>query len=742
MESRILHTFSRRLLALSFGLLLVSCGGPPPEPEQGAAVAKGGEAGLASDSDSPTDDASGLATASARTTPQLPLRALLVGVADYPAESGVPPLRGPVRDVEAIRKLLLYRFQVEPERIRVLQNEEATVEGIVRAFDEHLLEEVEGGEEVLFYFSGHGSRVHDVSGRESDGLDSSLVAYDSRTGGRDGDYDVTDDMLYSLFRPLVEKGAHVVVMTDSCHSGGVTRGQVRVRGADGGRAGVGGVVDWPFWPETVPFFDDDQRDGSAGLGRGGLDSAGLERFVHLGACTPDQEAVECDVETGVQGVFTWAILDVMRQLHADLTWSDVATRAAARVRLLDSLHTQTLWIDGGGSRREVFGNRFVPALDRFVVSDVGPDRTLSLAGGALHGLEVGVQLMATDESGVWSAGLVVVEVGLTQARAVWEREDVAPPAGLALHAVRAHVGAARQALRVRVVDAKLRSALEGSTWAVVDDGPHSPYVVEAGQDGRVSFRTSEGIPIWSQVESETGDLAQLVSALQNAFLREARFQALWQLGDPTRAEEPVSVSVELAAGSELKDGEVPIALQKTRGAAAGSYDLDLPTDVDIAREAVPKPTGLVRVRLAELKESPAPRSRPTGDLFLHVLSLNEARDVEPIYQAPDHPITRAQIERTVSRDLLLNFYARPADVFPLERPMRERILVIVSQVPLDIDSLKNRVESTTRGVPRGLPQVLEGAFGGRTLRSGGSPRSSAAGVGLGWLDLSVSRREG
>ncbi|MGA0869550.1 MAG: caspase family protein, partial [Planctomycetota bacterium] len=502
-----------------------------------------------------------------RAVPELPLRALLIGVADYPADSGVPSLRGPARDVEAIQELLLYRFQVEPERIRVVTNAEATVEGIVSAFDEHLLQQVESGEEVLFYFSGHGSRVHDVSGRESDRLDSSLVAYDSRTAGRDGSYDVTDDMLYSLFRPLVAKGAHVVVMTDSCHSGGVTRGQVRVRGADAGHAGVGEVVDWPFWPEGVPFFDDDQRDGSADPDTGGLDSAGLERFVHLGACAPEQEAIECVVEDGVQGVFTWAILDVMRQLDAGLTWGDVASRAAARVRFTKSLHTQTLWVEGGGLRREVFGSRFVPALDRFVVSDFGSDRTLSLAGGALHGLEVGDQLIATDESGVWSAGLEVVEVGLTAARAVWEQEDVAPPEGVALHAVRVHVGAARQALRVRVVDAELRSALEGSTWAVVDDSPDSPYVVEAGEDGRVSFRTSEGIPIWSQVGAESGELAQLVASLQNAFLREARFQALWQLGDPARTEELASVSVELAVGSKPKDGEVSIALQQTRGVA-------------------------------------------------------------------------------------------------------------------------------------------------------------------------------
>ncbi|MGA1608047.1 MAG: caspase family protein [Planctomycetota bacterium] len=733
MNSEPPHLVSLALTALLAVSLLVSCGESSQQQAQETSAAKGGDSGLAAGGDLQPDEAPGRASEASRSGPQLPLRALLIGVGDYPADADgavavVPDLRGPVRDVEAMRDLLLERFRVDPEGIRTLLDAEATVGGIVRAIDEHLLQKAEAGDEVLVYFSGHGSRVRDVSGRERGGMDSSLVAYDSRFGRRDGEFDITDDVVYSLLRPMVEKGAHVVVLTDSCHSGGVVRGEVRVRAVSAGEAAVGDVEAWPFWPKGVPFVDDDQRDGQAEM----------QGYVHLAACTPEQRAYELPFKSGWHGAFTWALLDVMRALDAGLSWADVASRAAARVNRLP-IPPQTLWVDGADRQREVFGSRFVPIPDRFVVKDLGWGRGLSLSAGTLHGLEVGAKLTATDESGEWFAPVEVVEVELATSRAVWGREGVEPPVGKAIYASLGSVGAVRAPLRVHVGDGDLRAALEGSDWVVLAESPDSPYVVETGAEDRVVFRTQEGIPIWRQPLGEGGEQALLVDLLRGAFVREARFQALWQLADPSQRGEFSNLVVELAAPSELRDGEGAVELVPTPGAATGSFDLALPSYEAIDSSAVPSPTGVLRVRSEDLVGRKAVGSRKSSDLFLHVLSLNEAREVVPIYQDPDRPITQFQVEQMISRDLRLSMGAMPADVFPLERPMLERILVIVCRSPLDLDALESRVETSTRSVAAGLPAVLEGGFGGRKLRSGGSAARDASGWGLAWIDLFIHR---
>ncbi|MGK7942860.1 MAG: caspase family protein [Microcystaceae cyanobacterium] len=82
--------------------------------------------------------------------------ALLVGVNHYGQS---PALKGCLTDVELQRDLLCYRFGFQPDDVVVLTGDKATRESIENTFVEHLVEQAENGDVVLFHYSGYGSQV-------------------------------------------------------------------------------------------------------------------------------------------------------------------------------------------------------------------------------------------------------------------------------------------------------------------------------------------------------------------------------------------------------------------------------------------------------------------------------------------------------------------------------------------------------------------------------------------------------
>jgi hypothetical protein len=74
------------------------------------------------------------------------------------------------------------------------------------------------GDVVVITFSGHGTYVPDMDGDELDGLDEGLCPYDLQTGGGA----LLDDEIHALFAAR-KPGARLVLISDSCHSGTVSR---------------------------------------------------------------------------------------------------------------------------------------------------------------------------------------------------------------------------------------------------------------------------------------------------------------------------------------------------------------------------------------------------------------------------------------------------------------------------------------------------------------------------------------
>lgn len=84
-----------------------------------------------------------------------------------------------------------------------------------------------GREDIaVITFSGHGTWLADEDGDEPDGRDEALCPYDMTEGQI-----LTDDDLYAIFRER-KRGARIIMISDSCHSGTVARARTVMPGAE------------------------------------------------------------------------------------------------------------------------------------------------------------------------------------------------------------------------------------------------------------------------------------------------------------------------------------------------------------------------------------------------------------------------------------------------------------------------------------------------------------------------------
>lgn len=153
--------------------------------------------------------------------------ALLVGINAYASPM---TLYGCVTDVDLQRELLVHRFGFNPNDILTLTDGQATRQGMLAAYEEHLIKQAKPGDVVVFHYSGHGSQVVDVDRDHTDGLNGTLVPVDSTSGRENGQETINDIMGHTLFLMMSAiKTDQVTTVLDSCFSGGGTRGNLRVR---------------------------------------------------------------------------------------------------------------------------------------------------------------------------------------------------------------------------------------------------------------------------------------------------------------------------------------------------------------------------------------------------------------------------------------------------------------------------------------------------------------------------------
>jgi len=101
----------------------------------------------------------------------------------------------------------------------ILTNENATKNKIQSFLNSGIFSYIDKETDVFIFFSGHGMRIPDDDGDESDGEDEVLIPYDYN---EDNFYNTTvhDDDLYKYYQQISKKAGKTFVIIDSCHSGG------------------------------------------------------------------------------------------------------------------------------------------------------------------------------------------------------------------------------------------------------------------------------------------------------------------------------------------------------------------------------------------------------------------------------------------------------------------------------------------------------------------------------------------
>jgi hypothetical protein len=324
--------------------------------------------------------------------------ALLVGINAYPESSLFAPLYGCVTDVRLQRELLIHRFGFQPSDILTLTDAKATRAGILEAFQEHLVRQAKPGDVVVFHFSGHGSRIADPDRDHSDGLNSTFVPVDSRlpagypaSGGEV--QDITGHTFFLLSRAVATDQFTAVL--DSCHSGGGTRGNLRIRARDGNaqlRISPGELELQASLLRQLKLsrqaFIDQRRIGVAN----GVVVAGAAR---------DQLAADASFDDVDCGVFTYLLTQYLWQQTSSTPVRSLLPSIARSTTRLSTTRQEPLYESkpGSGNDRNAlfFLDQTVPPGDgvltgvsdggvEFWLGGVGPQGLAALGPGSVYRL--------------------------------------------------------------------------------------------------------------------------------------------------------------------------------------------------------------------------------------------------------------------------------------------------------------------------------------------------------------------
>ncbi len=635
--------------------------------------------------------------------------ALLVGISDY--RGGPEPLPGSCRDIELAHRMLISRFGFPRQNVRVLLDEDATHRRIVEEFREFLIENARFETEVVFWFCGHGSRIADASGREVDGLDSSLLAYDSRTERPDGSYDVSDDELYSLLEELSATTDRIVLVTDSCHSGGVFRGHREgvVRFTDFGEASLDRALIEPFWGGR-PLRDDDDSRRLIG-----------ENYVHIAACAASEGAREIATDDGSHGALTWFLVDELMSADASTTWrqvvEDVRLRVAHRV-------AQTPCYAGNPDR--------VVFAGRFEAPPIGHDAR-ELEGGLLQ-IDAGY-LLGIAEGSVFEVRPLYGDKAIGEAEAVYVHPDGdrcnakwrARPTDFdrtsALRAI--EVGRPESVPRLHAFseDAALIEELGLSPWIDRVDREQAQCVL-ARDSGVAGFSLVDalGIRVWPR---KSRDLNSSDPAwLRERVIRcELRYRSISNL-PRTRGAFPVSARF-VAVGEHSLGDEQPSVLPAPL-AADVSFGAESVAGSQYGVELVAK--SLANIELINESEE---------DLFFLVLSLEEHGHVLNVVWGDydDDQAIAAGNSHTIGVALT------PREDWTFDRPMLDRYVIIATKRKLNatpfLDCRFDRLRSDD-GLE--LPWVLRAAGKASTTRGESRPAPvDTRQWGVTWLDLHTTK---
>jgi hypothetical protein len=271
-------------------------------------------------------------------------RALCIGINNYPGTH--MDLAGCVNDANDWAGELASRGFA----VRKLVDSEATKAAMVNEF-KSVIGGAATGDIVVITFSGHGTYVPDQNGDDIDGLDEALCPYDIQTGGGP----LIDDEIHALFMAR-KPGVRLVLISDSCHSGTVTRAaQPDPDVEDALRPRFLPIGNWmpasslPKGPSGNVLSNVPVGSATSPFAKGLSREAG---DLLLAGCQegPNNFSYDARINGRATGAFTYYALKTLRKLPPDATYAQ--WRAAINPTYLPSpSYPQSPQIVGSSSAR-------------------------------------------------------------------------------------------------------------------------------------------------------------------------------------------------------------------------------------------------------------------------------------------------------------------------------------------------------------------------------------------------------
>ncbi|MYM97582.1 caspase family protein [Duganella vulcania] len=308
--------------------------------------------------------------------------ALLVGVDQYaqPTDMAyqISNLRGPANDVAEIKALLTDKYAFSGADIVTLIGKQATVAAIEANFKSHLLDNAKKnpGARIVFYVSGHGSTSQDRNGDESDGVDETLVAHDSRTTGKS---DILDDQIEQWLKSLAPYTSNVTVIFDSCHSGDGTRAL--------GLTARGVPPNHNTDPHGVQYKR--SKDGAERVGTlRGRNGYAFISGARAGELSNEGAILDENGQAQYRGFLTHYLVAALRQ-DPTLTYEEVVHRIGPQIaRLAPSQHPQAQ----GDVLRRFLGTPGDQQKPYIKIANTPVGNRFTVEAGAIHGVGVGALL--------------------------------------------------------------------------------------------------------------------------------------------------------------------------------------------------------------------------------------------------------------------------------------------------------------------------------------------------------------
>ena len=226
-------------------------------------------------------------------------RALCIGINNYPGTDS--DLSGCVNDCNDWAAALAARGFAVTKLLDAQAAKAAMVAGL-----NDLIGNAAKGDTVVITYSGHGTWVPDQSGDEPDGRDEALCPWDIGTTGAV----LLDDELHGLFLQR-HPGVRIVLISDSCHSGSVTRGDESDLDPGLPRARF---LPPAVWMKGVP----PASTARPAKLRSGFTRSGGDLL--LSGCTDTQFSWDTSFNGRPNGAFTFYALKALAKLPADASY--------------------------------------------------------------------------------------------------------------------------------------------------------------------------------------------------------------------------------------------------------------------------------------------------------------------------------------------------------------------------------------------------------------------------------------